>query len=65
MEMVSTLLLSEAIDFIMTHKRAIQQWQHGEPKNTWIDDDGFFCIEYDDGEWWHYGYKDGDIIWWK
>lgn len=48
-----------------SHKSAFENWREGEVKEYWIDDDGYLCIRYESGEWWHY--KDLDLpfpTWW-
>lgn len=37
------------------HRKACERWTHGEPTKVWLDPDGNVCIEYEDGQWWHYG----------
>lgn len=43
------------------HQNACETWEHGEAKKVWFDHSGNICIEYADGEWWHYNEK-GE--WW-
>lgn len=43
------------------HQNACETWEHGEARKTWFDHSGNICIEYVDGEWWHYNEK-GE--WW-
>jgi len=43
------------------HQNACETWEHGEARKTWFDHSGNICIEYADGEWWHYNEK-GE--WW-
>jgi|GEM_PF-2445852 len=43
------------------HKKACEHWNEGGLAKVWIDKDGYLCIEYESGEWWHYNDK-GE--WW-
>ena len=36
------------------HQNACETWEHGEVKKVWFDHSANLCIEYADGEWWHY-----------
>ena len=40
---------------------ACEHWNEGGLAKVWIDKDGYLCIEYESGEWWHYNDK-GE--WW-
>lgn len=44
---------AEAREHYETHKKACERWTHGDPVKVWIDN-GHMCIEYEDGQWWHY-----------
>ena len=47
------------------HKSAFEKWQEGDVSEYWIDENGYLCIRYESGEWWHY--KDLDLpfpTWW-
>lgn len=48
------------------HKRAFDIWPYGGVKETWVDDAGYTCIRYADGDWYHYGIsaQSGEIVWW-
>ena len=39
------------------HQNACETWEHGEVKKVWFDHSGNICIEYADGDWWHYNDK--------
>jgi hypothetical protein len=43
------------------HKRAFENWNEGDIDKIWIDRDGYICIQYQSGNWWHYR-ENGD--WW-
>lgn len=43
------------------HKASVDKWTHGSPVKVWFDSSGNLCIEYWDGEYWHYN-EDGK--WW-
>ena len=37
----------------------------GEPERAWKDCDGYLCIRYESGRWWHYRWEaDGHLVWW-
>ena len=39
----------------MEHMKLIDGvWHEGAPVKCWHDDDGYFCVEYASGKWWHY-----------
>ncbi|MCI8372432.1 MAG: hypothetical protein HFI75_08555 [Lachnospiraceae bacterium] len=51
-------------DCYLKHKSAFEEWIHGKPKKSWIDEDGILCIMYEDSTWWHYQEKNGNLEWW-
>lgn len=44
------------------HKASVDKWTHGSPVKVWFDPFGNLCIEYWDGECWHYDKKGK---WWQ
>mgnify|MGYP004732800117 CR=1 FL=1 len=50
--------------FINTHKSACEDWQEGEPVKAWKDEDGFVCVKYESGNWWHYNETRSGLEWW-
>lgn len=40
------------------------KWPDGEPVKVWRDSDGYICIEYESGEWWHYEQTSEELRWW-
>lgn len=46
------------------HFHSCEVWEHGEPVKVWIDDDNILCIQYADGQWWHYEGIGNSIRWW-
>ena len=46
------------------HKKACEHWNEGGLAKVWIDKDGYLCIEYESGKWWHYNDK-GEWWWMK
>lgn len=48
----------------IVHKGACEAWKHGEPVRVWRDEYGILCIAYEDGSWWHYGFKISGLEWW-
>ena len=43
------------------HKKAFSHWKEGDIDKVWIDKDGYMCIQYESGTWWHYS-EEG--TWW-
>lgn len=47
-----------------THKKAFENWEHGEPTKAFFDLEGF-KIYYASGKWWHYRILENDEVeWW-
>lgn len=46
------------------HKAACENWEHGNPVKVWRDEYSILCIAYDDGIWFHYGFKPTGLEWW-
>lgn len=48
------------------HRAAYESWPHGEICEFWVDVDGYTCVRYTDGEWYHYGQSSisSEIVWW-
>lgn len=61
MKGVVTMTAEEAF---LKHKKAFETWTHGDIEQTWVDEAGNLCIEYSDGEWWHYNLENNQIVWW-
>ena len=40
------------------------EWQDGEPAKVWRDGDGYVCVEYESGEFWHYEETSEGLRWW-
>lgn len=42
-----------------------ENWNHGKIKKVWFDfqDDAVFCIEYEDGQWYHYLWDGEQLTW--
>lgn len=53
-----------AEEAFLKHKKAFETWTHGDIEQTWVDEAGNLCIEYSDGEWWHYNLENNQIVWW-
>ena len=47
-------LEQRARDLYEEHKSHWDTWQFGDIDKVWIDNDGFICIQYKSGDWWHY-----------
>lgn len=54
-------LEQRATEHYEEHKKAFENWREGNIDKVWIDKDGYICIQYESGEWWHYNEK-GE--WW-
>ena len=46
------------------HYNSCEKWENGTPYDHWIDDDGYICIGYTNGKWWHYCIKNNEWTWW-
>lgn len=46
------------------HMAACENWRDGAPVDSWIDADGYYCIRYESGKWWHYSDANGRLEWW-
>lgn len=44
----------EAMKHFEQHKAACETWSHGDISKVWFDAAGNLCIEYEDGNYWHY-----------
>lgn len=63
--MADTILKKSYRDFfVKKHKEAFEHWDNGEPVKEWFDENGVFCIRYQNDMWWHYRLADGHIEWW-
>lgn len=47
-------MLDVAIAAYNAHKKAFKNWNMGEPIKCWESDDCDICVEYENGEWFHY-----------
>lgn len=54
-------LEQRAKEHYKSHKKAFETWRFGEIDKVWIDKDGFICIQYESGDWWHYNENEE---WW-
>lgn len=45
------------------HMAACENWRDGAPVDSWIDADGYYCIRYESGKWWHYSDANGPLEW--
>lgn len=46
------------------HKKTVENWQEGEPQEAWYDRDGYMCIKYESGKWWHYKSTEHGLEFW-
>lgn len=47
------------------HKNSMENWSNGEPVKVWKDIDDNICIEYENGNWWHYKISENKkVVWW-
>lgn len=64
--MIADIVLEDLV-LVLTnaHKQAVENWTEGEIQEIWIDKDGYVCIAYESGKWWHYCKdKSGKVEWW-
>lgn len=47
-----------------THQKACETWTHGNIDRVWYDHDNVLCVQYTDGQWWHYRHTADGIEWW-
>lgn len=57
-------MVEEKDEFYNAHRDAYEFWPHGAPARCWIDEGGDLCIEYEDGQWYHYRVVDDEVVWW-
>lgn len=57
-------MLSEVVECYEEHKSAFEAWTSGKPVKSWRDDNNVLCIEYQDGQWWHYRMTKHGLEWW-
>lgn len=41
-----------------------EKWENGGPVKAWQDADNNICIEYSNGQWWHYRMNNNQLEWW-
>lgn len=50
---------------IKLHRSYFENWKNGLAVESWIDKDGYLCIKYESGEWWHYKINsENKLEWW-
>ena len=52
------------LDAYAAHYNSCEKWENGTPYDHWVDDDGYICIGYTNGKWWHYSIKNNEWTWW-
>lgn len=52
------------IECAEAHHKACETWTHGEPTRVWYDSQGNICIDYEDGNYWHYRDVPDGKEWW-
>ena len=58
---LKSLMEEKAQEHFSNHKNAFDNWNKGEIKKVWFDCETNLCIEYTNGEWFHYN-DNGE--WW-
>lgn len=58
------MMTDKVHEYSEKHIGLLAEWEHGEPVGSWIDNEGFLCIIYEDGAWWHYKVENNKLIWW-
>lgn len=51
-----------ATTYYIGHKKAFESWSYGFIDKIWVDADGYLCIQYETGDWFHY---DENGSWWR
>lgn len=51
---LKAFLEKRAKELYTEHKNHWDTWRFGDIEKIWIDKDGFICIQYESGDWWHY-----------
>lgn len=53
-----------AVKAYEAHQNACETWTHGDIDRVWYDHDNILCVQYNDGNWWHYRHAANGIEWW-
>lgn len=61
MNQISAELIERAYQ---CHCSSKEEWQEGQPVESWIDANGDICIRYESGEYWHYKPMVDGFMWW-
>ena len=61
MDKVTDYIKQKAYEYYKAHMQASEDWKKGDIEKMWLDAEGNICIQYEDGNWWHYNEK-GE--WW-
>lgn len=48
----------ELRQLVAKHKASFSEWKEGEPVKV-FKRDGYDCVQYESGSWWHYNIKRG------
>lgn len=57
-------LEEQAVACWKIHKKACEEWGHGEPLKVERDKSGILCVTYGDGAWFHYQITEDGLKWW-
>ena len=55
------LTIKECYNF---HKSVFERWTYGEPVESWKDENGYLCIRYACGVWFHYRRRNNVVEFW-
>lgn len=58
------MLPDEALDLIAKHMEQNPNISFENPFEAWYDEDNNICIEYSNGQWWHYRMNNNQLEWW-
>lgn len=53
-----------AVEYSQKHMAVCEKWENGGPVKAWQDADNNICIEYSNGQWWHYRMNNNQLEWW-
>lgn len=59
-------LKERAEHYAREHKKAFENWTHGGIAKAWLHEgnEEVVCIQYEDGQHWHYEETPGGLKWW-
>lgn len=62
---MSKFKLSEkAAGYYKAHVEVFGKFPYGEPVREWTDRNGYTCIQYEKGNYFHYKQSGSSVVWW-